>query len=375
MHERACRGWRGSRRRSSCAAAASTFGWCARTGSCPPFELELWNASKHRLPIRLPLPCVLVHAYTRWRAHVHTHTHTHTYTHTHARTHACTQTLTHNPPTPSPGRGAFHGLHYAEVIEQVALRGARPPIPPGLPPELSALMQSCWQADPAKRPGFDALVSCFELLIRGCGLDPTPAGGDADGSSSGVGSLSRGLGRGRRRSSDGRSSAGGAGAHSGSTSVFGGESAREGSGAHASAEGQAPAASLGHVSGSTDGQPAARQHRRSPSDPSGGLGRSPVHQHQQHKPAAAALLPPPPPRLGNPAMQLQVHRLIGGGTAARSPPRRAPQVPALDVAGGPPAAAAVRAAPAPAGAQSGPPGAAANPQRELLEQNAFIKDL
>ncbi|KIY99239.1 hypothetical protein MNEG_8725 [Monoraphidium neglectum] len=273
------------------------------------------------------------------------------------------------------GRGAFHGLHYAEVIEQVALRGARPPIPPGLPPELSALMQSCWQADPAKRPGFDALVSCFELLIRGCGLDPTPAGGDADGSSSGVGSLSRGLGRGRRRSSDGRSSAGGAGAHSGSTSVFGGESAREGSGAHASAEGQAPAASLGHVSGSTDGQPAARQHRRSPSDPSGGLGRSPVHQHQQHKPAAAALLPPPPPRLGNPAMQLQVHRLIGGGTAARSPPRRAPQVPALDVAGGPPAAAAVRAAPAPAGAQSGPPGAAANPQRELLEQNAFIQDL
>lgn len=75
----------------------------------------------------------------------------------------------------------------------MALRGARLPIPPGLPPELSALMQSCWQADPAKRPGFDALVSCFELLIRGCddeeetasalhkGADPLWLGADTQG--------------------------------------------------------------------------------------------------------------------------------------------------------------------------------------------------
>ncbi|KIY93174.1 hypothetical protein MNEG_14789 [Monoraphidium neglectum] len=29
-------------------------------------------------------------------------------------------------------------------------------------------MTSCWQADPTKRPGFDALVTCFELLLAGC---------------------------------------------------------------------------------------------------------------------------------------------------------------------------------------------------------------
>ncbi len=74
-----------------------------------------------------------------------------------------TTPLTHAPS--NPGHNAYHGMHYAEVIEQVAIRGVRPPIPPSTPPELAALMESCWQADPTKRPGFDALVTCFELLL------------------------------------------------------------------------------------------------------------------------------------------------------------------------------------------------------------------
>jgi hypothetical protein len=57
-------------------------------------------------------------------------------------------------------------MHYAEVIEQVAIRGARPPVPEGTPQELQALMQSCWQADPTKRPGFNALCTCLDLLLR-----------------------------------------------------------------------------------------------------------------------------------------------------------------------------------------------------------------
>ncbi|GBF87404.1 hypothetical protein Rsub_00115 [Raphidocelis subcapitata] len=74
------------------------------------------------------------------------------------------------------GRGAFHGLHYAEVIEQVAIRGARPPVPEAAPPELRALMEACWQADPTKRPGFDALVTCLELLMAACGVRPDGSG-------------------------------------------------------------------------------------------------------------------------------------------------------------------------------------------------------
>ncbi|GBF87403.1 hypothetical protein Rsub_00114 [Raphidocelis subcapitata] len=108
------------------------------------------------------------------------------------------------------GRGAFHGLHYAEVIEQVAIRGARPPVPEAAPPELRALMEACWQADPTKRPGFDALVTCLELLLAACGVRPDGSGtgssAPAAGSGShsgGVRSTSGGSGRGPSRLSDG----------------------------------------------------------------------------------------------------------------------------------------------------------------------------
>jgi hypothetical protein len=112
-------------------------------------------------------------------------------------------------PPPAPGRGAFHGLHYAEVIEQVAIRGARPPIPEAAPPELRALMEACWQADPTKRPGFDALVTCLELLMAACGVRPdgSSTGSSAhfagSGSHSGAVRSTSSSGRGQSRLSDG----------------------------------------------------------------------------------------------------------------------------------------------------------------------------
>lgn len=36
----------------------------------------------------------------------------------------------------------------------VVQRALRPPVPPGTPPALAQLMQSCWEQDPALRPTF-----------------------------------------------------------------------------------------------------------------------------------------------------------------------------------------------------------------------------
>ena len=36
-------------------------------------------------------------------------------------------------------------MHYAEVIEHVALRGERPPVPAWVPHELRTLIEACWQ--------------------------------------------------------------------------------------------------------------------------------------------------------------------------------------------------------------------------------------
>jgi len=62
------------------------------------------------------------------------------------------------------------------VIEQVAINGARPPIPPWLPEQLRLLIESCWHPDPTKRPGFDALAVCFQLLLAGTAVGAGGAG-------------------------------------------------------------------------------------------------------------------------------------------------------------------------------------------------------
>lgn len=65
------------------------------------------------------------------------------------------------------GRVAFHGLHYGEVFEQVALWQKRPPVPEDMPADYATLMTECWSADPFRRPAFDAVEARLrEMLDR-----------------------------------------------------------------------------------------------------------------------------------------------------------------------------------------------------------------
>lgn len=46
----------------------------------------------------------------------------------------------------------FAGMNEATHFQQVVLGGLRPPLDPRLPPGLSAVLQSCWHANPNLRP-------------------------------------------------------------------------------------------------------------------------------------------------------------------------------------------------------------------------------
>jgi hypothetical protein len=63
------------------------------------------------------------------------------------------------------GLTAFAGCHSGAVVERVVLRGERPPVPTNMPPQYALLMQRCWDPDPSKRPTFEQVVACLELLL------------------------------------------------------------------------------------------------------------------------------------------------------------------------------------------------------------------
>lgn len=60
---------------------------------------------------------------------------------------------------------AYHGVHYGAVVERVVVQGERPPIPDNIPDGFSILLQTCWDAVPEKRPTFDQIVTCLELML------------------------------------------------------------------------------------------------------------------------------------------------------------------------------------------------------------------
>jgi hypothetical protein len=60
---------------------------------------------------------------------------------------------------------AHAGCHSGAVVERVVLRGERPPVPNGMPPQYALLMQRCWDEDPAKRPTFEQVIACLDLLL------------------------------------------------------------------------------------------------------------------------------------------------------------------------------------------------------------------
>ena len=47
-----------------------------------------------------------------------------------------------------------HHSDYDEFMEAICVKGERPPIPKDCLPSLKALLEECWQKDPAKRPDF-----------------------------------------------------------------------------------------------------------------------------------------------------------------------------------------------------------------------------
>ncbi|KIZ00671.1 hypothetical protein MNEG_7293 [Monoraphidium neglectum] len=64
------------------------------------------------------------------------------------------------------GSLAFGSMHYGEVFERVVLHDARPPLPPGMPEPFELLMTSCWHSDPLRRPAFDSVLRCLQLMLQ-----------------------------------------------------------------------------------------------------------------------------------------------------------------------------------------------------------------
>jgi serine/threonine protein kinase len=61
----------------------------------------------------------------------------------------------------------FEGLQPVQVGIAVLRDGARPPIPPGAPPDYAALIQDCWQTEPEARPSFQDIIQRLkDLLIK-----------------------------------------------------------------------------------------------------------------------------------------------------------------------------------------------------------------
>ncbi|PNH03196.1 putative serine/threonine-protein kinase [Tetrabaena socialis] len=56
------------------------------------------------------------------------------------------------------GDRAHRGVPRALLPHQVAIGGLRPALPPHMPPDYRQLVDSCWRADPAARPSFEALL-------------------------------------------------------------------------------------------------------------------------------------------------------------------------------------------------------------------------
>jgi hypothetical protein len=73
------------------------------------------------------------------------------------------------------GAAAFEGLSFAEVFAQVVMHGARPPLPPCMPPALAALMQSCWDAEPTARPDMRRCMESLEAQIAAAGPEAPAA--------------------------------------------------------------------------------------------------------------------------------------------------------------------------------------------------------
>ncbi|KAG6531947.1 hypothetical protein ZIOFF_005783 [Zingiber officinale] len=65
----------------------------------------------------------------------------------------------------------WRGLSPAQVVGAVAFQNRRLPIPQDTCPVLAALMESCWDDDPRRRPPFSSIVDTLKKLLK----SPSPA--------------------------------------------------------------------------------------------------------------------------------------------------------------------------------------------------------
>jgi len=53
---------------------------------------------------------------------------------------------------------------FDQLVNEVAIDGKRPNIPPSCPGELSTLLRSCWDPEPVKRPNFGQIIAQLERI-------------------------------------------------------------------------------------------------------------------------------------------------------------------------------------------------------------------
>ena len=69
-------------------------------------------------------------------------------------------------------RVPYKNFNKADFMERVALNGERPKPDKSWPPAFTSLLESCWHADPSKRPSFERILQELDNLI-----EPPPSKG------------------------------------------------------------------------------------------------------------------------------------------------------------------------------------------------------
>ena len=189
------------------------------------------------------------------------------------------------------GRSAFKGAPRAMLGYEVVKLRRRPQFPVQAPPEYQNLAVRCWAADPAQRPGFDAVVAELEAMRRRL----TPDGGSLAPACADAGGGGGGGAFARLASSSGDAA---------SAQLLAAAGASAGALRPRVSSGGAPAPAAGGaliMSGSRDSASAATALVPMPADAAaaGGGGVAlrgpPVRRvHFGADPVAAAPLPPPP---------------------------------------------------------------------------------
>jgi serine/threonine protein kinase len=67
-------------------------------------------------------------------------------------------------------RCPYDGWTSAQVVARVVTTGARPGVPDATPPAFAALMRACWDAEPARRPPFRAVLAALDDMARAAGV-------------------------------------------------------------------------------------------------------------------------------------------------------------------------------------------------------------